>query len=84
LKSPNLQNRLKGSYTCTAIEQGVKGLNWNTGSPILTQGSTDSNRLPREVLEPPLEIFKTHLDAFLCELAVGNLLSAEGNGLDNL
>ncbi|KFQ00291.1 hypothetical protein N330_04604, partial [Leptosomus discolor] len=27
------------------------------------------NRLPREVVESPsLEIFKTHLDAFLCDL----------------
>ena len=27
------------------------------------------NRLPREVVEtPPLEIFKTYLDAFLCDL----------------
>jgi len=27
------------------------------------------NRLPREVVESPsLEIFKTHLDAFLCNL----------------
>jgi len=27
------------------------------------------NRLPREAVEPPsLEIFKTHLDAYLCSL----------------
>ena len=27
------------------------------------------NRLPREVVEsPPMEIFKTHLNAFLCNL----------------
>jgi len=27
------------------------------------------NRLPREVVEsPPLEIYKTHLDAYLCNL----------------
>ena len=26
------------------------------------------NRLPREVVESPLEIFNTHLDADLCDL----------------
>ena len=27
------------------------------------------NRLPREVVEsPPLEMFKTHLDTYLCDL----------------
>jgi len=26
------------------------------------------NRLPREVVESPLEIFKTHLDKVLCSL----------------
>jgi len=26
------------------------------------------NRLPREVVESPLEIFKTHLDTVLCSL----------------
>ena len=32
------------------------------------------NRLPREVVESPsLEIFKSRLDAYLCDL-VGNLL----------
>ena len=26
------------------------------------------NRLPREVVESPMEIFKTHLDAYLCDI----------------
>jgi len=26
------------------------------------------NRLPREVVESPMEILKTHLDAYLCDL----------------
>ena len=26
------------------------------------------NRLPREVMESPLEIFRTHLDTYLCSL----------------
>ena len=26
------------------------------------------NRLAREVVESPIEIFKTHLDAYLCDL----------------
>ena len=26
------------------------------------------NRLPREVVDPPLEIFKTRLDAYMCNV----------------
>jgi len=26
------------------------------------------NRLPREVVESPVEMFKTHLDSYLCDL----------------
>ena len=37
------------------------------------------NRLPREVVESPLEIFKTCLDAMLC-----NMLSEQGVRLDDL
>jgi len=34
------------------------------------------NRLPREVIESPsLEIFKTHLDTFLCDLLWGTCFS---------
>ena len=37
------------------------------------------NRMPREVMESPLEISKTCLDAFLCNLLQGSALA---KGLD--
>jgi len=40
-------------------------------------------RLPRGVVESPLWIFKTHLDAYLYDLQVGNLLE-QGVWLDDL
>ena len=37
------------------------------------------SRLPRDVVESPsLEIFKTHLNIFLCDLLQGNLLYLGG------
>jgi len=33
------------------------------------------NRLPREVVESPLEIFKTILDTFICNLLQGTCFS---------
>ena len=62
---------------CAPIEQGATRRNWNTGSSTVTQGSTfftagvkkHWSRLPREVVESPsMEIFKTCLDAYLCDL----------------
>ena len=42
------------------------------------------NRLPREDVESPsMEIFKTHLDAYLCNLLLGTCFSRE-LGLDDL
>ena len=35
------------------------------------------NRLPRGVVESPLEIFKTQLDAYLCNLLQGTCFSKE-------
>ena len=52
--------------------QGAIGTNWNIGNSMrknfFTLKVTEHwNRLYREVLESPfLEIFKTHLDIFLC------------------
>ena len=42
------------------------------------------NRLPRQVVgSPSLEIFKTHLDAYLCDLVQGTCFG-RGVGLDDL
>jgi len=41
------------------------------------------NRLPKEVVESPMEIFKTHLDAYLYDLLCRTCLS-RGVGLDDL
>ena len=36
------------------------------------RGTEHWNRLPREAVESPsLETYKTHLDAYLCNLALG-------------
>lgn len=35
------------------------------------------SRLPRDVVESPLEIFKTNLDTFLCDLLQGTPLAEE-------
>ena len=36
------------------------------------------NRLPREALDSPMEAFKTHLDAYLCDLCRELALAAVG------
>ena len=42
------------------------------------------NRLPREVVESPsMEIFKTHMDTYLCDLLQGTCF-IEGVGLSDL
>jgi len=40
----------------------------NVRKNIFTVVMEQWNRLPREIVESPLEICKTHLDAFLCNL----------------
>ena len=65
------------SVVCSYRIGGNGQKNWNTGSLItntrknfFTVRITEHwNRLPRKVLESQfLEIFKTHLDAFPCDL----------------
>ena len=59
-----------------AIRRGVMASNLNIGSSIQTWKNFYTvrvmeqwNRLPREVVESPsMEVFKTHLDAYLCHL----------------
>jgi len=42
-------------------------------------GTEHRNRMPREVEESPLEIFKTHLDAFLCDLLQGTCFNRDSD-----
>ena len=57
------------SWWSTAIGQGVMTSNLNIGSSELTVRMTEHcNRWCREVMESPMEIFKTHLDANMCDL----------------
>ena len=66
-----------GSFQlCSATKQGAMDTSWNTEDPyehqekFFTVRMTEHwNKLSREFLESPsLEIFKTYLDAFLCNL----------------
>jgi len=65
------------SFQCCAVaEQGAIGTKSNMECSIRTQEKNyftvrvtePWNRLPREAVESPLEIFRTPLDAFLCNL----------------
>ena len=74
-----------GSWCCVAIGQGVMAKNLDIGSSILTCGGMvrvmeHGNWLPGEVVESPsMEIFKTYLDVYLCDLLRGAALEV---GLD--
>lgn len=48
---------------------GTKGINWNTGSSIEHEKELLYFEIGREMGESPsMEILKTHLDTFLCNL----------------
>jgi len=71
---------------CEATEQGAMGRNRNVEVPygheeelLYCAGDRALNRLPREVVESPLEIFKTRLDTSLRSLPQGVCCS---RGLD--
>jgi len=50
----------------TEIEDSLSESEWNFFSLKVAE---QWNRLPRKVVESPsLEIFKTHLDSYLCDL----------------
>mgnify|MGYP001853182005 CR=1 FL=1 len=67
-----------GSFQVPSVKTRGMDTNWNIGNVssygheenVFTVRMTEHwNRLPRETVEsPPLEIFETHLDIFLCNV----------------
>lgn len=68
-------------WWCPVTGQGAMGTNWkfhlNMRKNLFTVKVTERwNRLPRLVVQSPsLQIFKTRLDAFLCNILSGTALA---------
>lgn len=86
-KSAGIKWMGPGSFQwCAVTEEGAMGTNWNTGSSIQTWGITscpEDDRALEQAAEREflLELFKTHLDTFLCNVSVAKLISCTKQAL---